>query len=474
MSSWGRISKHTLRSSNKPAQHHHENPSILSQKLLSGTGGHRVSSRCPECFPNSNLQVACVGFAGMGHADLSNFGSHKAVKFAGFCDVDSTQFAKADAAFPNVPHFADYRQMLADLGDKVDAVSVSIPDHMHASVSMEAMKHGKHVFCQKPLAHTVWEARQMRLLAEKTGVITHMGNQKHSEIEYRLATRLIHEGAIGKVKEVFSWIDVTGNERNKLLAPPATGVPVPAHLNWDLWLGCAPERDYASVYHPFVWRDWQDFGGGALGDFGCHILDPVFTSLGLNAPVSISAKNTGVNQHIWPTRQIIEYLFPGNDRTTGPTLKVTWSDGGLKPDRGLAQLPDDLNLPPNGSLFLGEKGNMVLAHVAAPRMYPLETFKGFKYPQEQGFNHWHVWIDACLSGQKTSAGFHYSGPLAETVQLGNVATRLANGPFDEGSKTLGEAVTLEWDAAAFKITNRPEANELLTKPYRKGWELPTV
>lgn len=420
--------------------------------------------------PNSKLQVASVGVNGMGFSDIKNIGAHEKVKFVGFCDVDTSHFDKVDADFPGVQHFQDFREMFEKLGDQIDAVSVAIPDHMHAKVAIEAMKRGKHVYCQKPLAHTVWEARQMRLWAEKKGVITQMGNQIHSNIEYRLATRLIQEGAIGKVKEVHSWVAVTGNERNKLLEPPTGAATPPATLNWDLWIGVAQMHPYEPVYHPFVWRDWQDFGSGALGDFGCHILDPVFTSLGLHAPISIEAENSGINRYIWPTNQTIRYVFPGNELTAGKTLNVTWTDGGLRPDRKLAKMPPELELPRSGSLFIGEEGNMVLAHVAGPRLYPVDKFQGYKYPKEQGLSHWHRWIDGCLANEKTSDGFHYAGPLAETVQLGNVATRIAVGSIDP---RLGkqESRLLEWDTENMKFPNMPEAERLLTKTYREGWEV---
>jgi predicted dehydrogenase len=422
---------------------------------------------------NSKLQVAAIGADGMGFSDIKNIGAHEAVQYVGFCDVDQNRFAKADEAFPGVAHFADFRQMLADLGDKLDAVNVATPDHTHACAAMAAMRAGKHVYCQKPLAHTVWEARQMRLLAEKMGVTTQMGNQIHSNLEYRLGTRLLKEGAIGKIKKVYSWVGVTGNERTKLLEPPAAEA-VPAHVNWDLWLGPAPMRDYAPSYHPFVWRDWQDFGGGALGDFGCHILDPVFTALGLHAPLTVVAQNSGINRHIWPTTQKIEYVFPGNEMTAGDQLEVEWTDGGQRPDRKLAKMPPELDLPKSGSLFMGEKGNLVLAHVAGPRLYPVEQFAGFKYPKVEGLSHWHVWVDACLKGEKTSDGFDYAGPLSETVQLGNVATRLAVGQIDQRTGRMEEPKVIHWDTEAFKITNLPEANALLSKSYRPGWEIEAV
>jgi predicted dehydrogenase len=333
------------------------------------------------------------------------------------------------------------------------------------------MQLGKHVYCQKPLAHTVWEARQMRLWAEKKNLTTQMGNQIHSSIEYRMGTRLIKEGAIGKIKEVYSWVGVTGNERTRMFQPPPS-TPVPTNLNWDLWIGAAPMREYAQAYHPFIWRDWQDFGGGGLGDFGCHIMDPVFTALDLTAPISVQAKNSGINNQIWPTHETIHYVFPGTEFTAGKTMKLTWMDGGLKPSHKLAQMPGDIDLPASGSIFIGEGGTMVLAHVAGPRLYPLDKFTGFKYPKEAARSHWHTWVDACLARKKTSDGFHYAGPLAETVQLGNVATRLAIPKIDPVTGRMEEAnKVLEWDAANLRFPNAPEADMLLTKTYRKGFEV---
>ena len=191
----------------------------------------------------------------------------------------------------------------------------------------------------------------------------------------------------------------------------------------------------------------------------------------VTAPLTITAQNSGINDQIWPTNEQVTYEFPGNDLIAGKTLKVTWTDGGLRPDRKMAKMPAELDLPRSGSLFIGEEGNLVLAHVAGPRMYPLDNFKGFKYPKVQGVNHWHTWVDACLTGEKTSDGFHYAGPLAEAVQLGNVATRLATGPIDSRTGDPLEPKILEWDAKALRVTNLPEANPLLTKTYREGWAI---
>ena len=428
--------------------------------------------------PNGRVQLATVGVSGQGFTDLHNFSSHPKVKYVGFCDIDSTCFAKADQTVKGVPHFTDFRVMFDQLGDTVDAISVSIPDHMHALVGIEAMKRGKHLYCQKPLAHTVWECRQMRLWAKKKGVITQLGQQGHSSVEYRLATRLIREGVIGKVKEVHSWCPLTGNERTRRSEPPAPG-PVPASVNWNLWIGAAPMRPFSpGMYHPFAWRDWQDFGGGAaLGDFGCHLLDPVFTALELTAPTAVTADNSGMNKQVWPVMETIQWEFPGNAHIAGKNLRVTWTDGGLRPERKLAQMPPELDLPKLGSLFIGEKGNMILPHIGGPRLYPVENFKGFAYPKDiKGMNHWHRFIDAVLEGKNTTDSFEYGAPLSETVQLGNVATRFCEPPAPKrGSNAQGRAATwLKWDAASLRFTSHDAANALLTKTYRHGWEVPAA
>ena len=426
--------------------------------------------------PNSRVQIAAVAVEGMGHTDIHNIAGHPKVKYVGFADIDSRNFARVDKIAPGTPHFSDFREMLEKLGDTVDAVNVATPDHMHALAAVLAMQRGKHVYCQKPLAHTVWECRQMALWAKKKNVVTQMGNQVHSQIEYRMATRLLREGVIGKVKEVHSWLAITGNERTRLLEPPAPG-DVPAEVDWNLWIGGAPMRPYApGVYHPFAWRDWQDFGSGGLGDFGAHIFDPVFTGLGLKHPISVVADNSGINRHIWPTSETVRYVYPGNELIAGPTLTLTWTDGGLRPDRKLAQMPPELDLPKNGSLLIGEKGNMVLPHVGGPRLYPVENFKDFTYPKDiKGLSHWHRWIDAIVEGTKTSDGFDYAGPLSEAVQLGNLATRVARPPMPKrGSNVVKDPPVMNWDAENLRFTNNPEANALLTKTYRPGWEVPAA
>lgn len=449
---------------------------ITRRGLLQSAGLGMVAAAAPGVVRARNLasklQVACVGVDGMGFSDLSQVGSHPSVQFVGFCDIDANRFARADEKFPGVPHFRDYREMLATLGDTVDAVLVDTPDHMHAPVTVAALQQGKHVYCQKPLGHTVWECRQMRLWAAKAGVTTQMGNQIHSHVAYRLGTRLIRDGVIGKVREVHSWIGVTGNQRTRLSAPPPAA-DVPANIDWNLWIGAAPMRDYAPAYHPFTWRDWQDFGGGALGDFACHVLDPVFTATGISTPVSVRATNSGINDQVWPTFETVRYEFAGTELTAGDTLPLTWTDGGIKPPHSLAQMPGDVDLPGGGSLFIGEEGTMVLPHVGMPSLYPLEKFAGFAMPEIEGRNHWHDWVDAAMAGEQTTDGFDYAGPLAEAVQLGNVATRLAVATLNPVNGQLSDPQkVLEWDAEAGRFTNAPEADALLTKEYRDGFAVP--
>jgi hypothetical protein len=340
-------------------------------------------------------------------------------------------------------------------------VIVSTPDHTHAAISLDAMRRGKHVYCQKPLTHTVWEARQMRLQAKKSKVVTQMGNQIHSHEAYRTAVKLVRDGAIGKIKEVHSWLSNPGNKYTGATAAPKPG-PVPENLNWDLWVGPATMVDYApDVYHPFKWRDWQHFGAGTMGDFGCHILDPVFTALELGAPLTLQAENDGLNAFTWPNAETIKFVFPGTQWTTGKTLPITWYDGGRQPDLTLARMPEGGKLPSAGSLLIGEGGTLIIPHVAMPQLYPQDKFGTFEIQKVAGSSHYHAWVDAALGGPKTTDDFDYAGPLTEAVQLGNVATRFPG-------------VKLEWDAPGLRFKNHAEAGKLLTKNYRQGWEIKAV
>ena len=408
---------------------------------------------------NDRLRVASVGTGGKGWSDLIATAASPHVDVVALCDIDeSAQFlGRAAEKYPKAQRFTDFRKLLDD-HKAIDAVIVSTPDHMHAPVSLPAMQLGKHVQCQKPLTHTVFEARQMRLAATKYKVVTQMGNQIQSHEAYRTAVKLVQDGVIGKVKEVHSW-QSGAMSWIKVDDRPAGSQPVPETVHWDEWIGVAPMRPYQPViYHSFNWRAWQDFSNGQLGDFGCHILDPVFTALKLTAPLTIKAVAPPINNEIWNKSSTVSYEFPGTEYTTGKTIKVTWYDGEGKfpPLEGLG-LPDKYKLPGSGSVLVGEKGSLVIPHVAMPQLFPEEKFADFKIPVVPARDHYISWADACRGEDKTTSHFDYSGPLTETILLGTIAVRL---PEQQ----------LTWNAEKMELTGSPKAQGLLTKPYRKGWE----
>lgn len=273
------------------------------------------------------------------------------------------------------------------------------------------MRRGKHVFCQKPLTHNVWEPRQMKRQADKSKVITRLGNQIHSHTHYRTAVQAIQSGKIGKVTRLHSWVNAPGYGNSGHIDRPKNPPPIPRTLGWDLWRGVAPKRPYGGdrVYHPWGWRDWQDFGSGATGDFGCHILDPIFTALNLKgAPIEIKAEHTGMNAEEWPTQATVYYLFPGSQYTDKDEIRITWYNGGLRPSVGGSHVPKDLALPKSGSLIIGESGTLVLPHVGAPRFYPEEKFPEGSIEIAEDLNHYHGFVDGCISGKQPSDGFDYA------------------------------------------------------------------
>ena len=412
---------------------------------------------------NSKLQMASIGCDGKGWSDTKEMADHKMVQHVAFCDVDLARTAKVKELNGEAPIYQDFREMLAKHGDTIDALTVSTPDHMHAYISAHVMKQKKHVYCQKPLTHNVMEARLLKNLAAENGVITRLGNQIHSHTFYRTAVKAIQSGTIGKVKRVHSWCAATGHGKSGFIGRPPQPVPPPKTVDWDLWIGVAPMRPHGAVrcYHPWGWRDFQDFGNGALGDFGCHILDPVFTALKITgAPVNFKADHTGINNEVWPAQTTVDYTFPGTEYTTARSLNITWYDGGRLPSVGGSHVPATTALPRSGSIFIGETGSLVLPHVGAPRLYPEA-----KYPDpleaEESLNHYHGFVDGCISGKQPSDGFDYGGPLTEAVLLGNIAVRY-------------KGQDLQWDAEAMKITNLPEANKWLTREYRDPYLLPQL
>lgn len=433
---------------------------FLSQSCVAG-GAFALSalSYGRVAGANSRLRVASIGTGGKGWSDLTSTAASPHVQIVALCNIDDSleHLGRAAEKFPDAQRYADWRKLL-DESAGIDAVIVSTPDHMHAPISLAAMQLGKHVQCQKPLTHTVFEARQMRLAAKKYGVVTQMGNQIQSHEAYRTAVKLVHDGVIGKVREVHSW--QSGAMRWMLVDDrPAGSQPVPKTVHWDNWLGAAPERPYLpEIYHPFNWRAWQDFSNGQLGDFGCHILDPVFMALKLTAPLTIRADAPPLNREVWAKWSTVSYVFPGTELTAGKTLNVTWYDGdGKFPPREALGLPESYKLPGSGSVLVGEKGTLVIPHVAMPKLFPEEKFAEFTIPVVPARNHYTSWADACRGEDRATSEFSYSGPLSEAVLLGTIAIRHA------GS-------TLTWDAESLQLSGAPHAADQLTKRYRAGWE----
>ena len=408
---------------------------------------------------NSRLRVASVGTGGKGWSDLTETAKSPHVDVVALCDIDESEqhLGRAAEKFPSARRFTDWRKLFEEQKD-FDAVIVSTPDHMHAPISLPAMQLGKHVHCQKPLTHTVFEARQMRLAAKKYDVVTQMGNQIQSNKEYRTAVQLVHDGVIGKVREVHSW---QSGKMGWILVDdrPSGSDPVPETVHWDEWIGVAPPRPYVSkIYHPFNWRAWQDFSNGQLGDFGCHILDPVFMALKLTAPLTIKAEAPPINREVWTKSSTVAYEFPATELTAGKSIKVNWYDGeGRFPPRESLGLPEKYTLPGSGSVLVGEKGSLVIPHVAMPQLFPEEKFADFKIPVAPARDHYVSWAEACRGEDKTTSHFDYSGPLSETVLLGSIAIRLP-GP------------ALSWNAEKLELAGSAHAQRLLTKSYRAGWQ----
>ena len=411
---------------------------------------------------NSALQLASIGSDGKGFSDIKAMSTHDKQEYVAFCDVDTNRTLNVKKLRSDVPIYQDFREMFAKMGDKIDAVTVSTPDHMHAYCGISAMKLGKHVYCQKPLTHNVWESRQMAKMAKEKGLITRLGNQIHSHQFYRTTVQLVQSGAIGKISKVESWVGTPGHGRSFHLSRPKQNDPVPDTLNWESWVGVAPMRPYGGhkIYAPWAWRDWQDFGSGAIGDFGCHILDPVYTALNISGYVNTitAGQHSGMNDEVWPAQSTYSFTVPGTEYTTNKELKITWNDGGRRPSKSGSHVPKNEELPSSGSMLVGETGTIVIPHVQAPRVYRPGKGMVNEYELAPNGDHYHGWIDGCLDSKQPSDGFTYGALLTETINLANIAIRFPN-------------TKLDWDGANMKFTNNDEANKWLKRDYRKGWDL---
>jgi len=417
--------------------------------------------------PSERVRIAGIGIGGQGAHDLGQF-RNLPVDVVGLCDVDWARGAGSFNAFPKAKKYKDYRKMLDEMDKEIDAVIVATPDHTHAPASIDAMRRGKHVYCEKPLTHTMYEARWMAEEARKHGVATQMGNQgQASEDTYRLC-EMIQAGAIGKVKELHVWTDRPSNGLFGEYWPqgvnrPEGSPPVPESLDWDLWLGVAPERPYHPAYHPFVWRGWWDFGTGALGDIGCHFYAPIFRALGLTGhyPKTVHAVSTRVNEETFPLGSVVEWQFEsyGNN----PPLKMVWYDGGLRPFRP-DLVPEGAAMSENGRLIVGEEG-VVLDSAIYDEKRRKEVGEIPK-TLERSPGHYAEFVLACKDPKKQPArmNFDEAGPLAQVVLMGNVALRV-------GLREELTRIRLHWDQEQFKFTNSEEANLHVHKKYRDGWTL---
>jgi predicted dehydrogenase len=412
---------------------------------------------------NERLNLAAIGAAGRGADNLEGLKSQNIVAL---CDVDWRHAAGSFAKFPPAAKHKDFRVML-DREKAIDAVVVSTPDHVHAVAAMAALKRGKPVYCEKPLTRTVFEARSLARAAREAKVATQMGNQGMAFEGNRLIKEWLADGAIGPVREVHVWSD-RPTHRGKLpfwwpqgIERPQDTPPVPDTLDWELWLGPAPWRPFHPAYVPFRWRGWWDFGSGGLGDMGIHNLAPVFDALQLGPPTRVHASSTPVFPETVPLACTVHYEFAA--RGNQPPVKVHWYDGGILPPRPDELEPDrDLDAE-DGILFVGDTGKMLVEGWGGerPRLIPEARDKEYRRPAKslpRSIGHHEEWIKACKEGSPTASNFGFAGPLTEAVLLGMVSVRLG------GQR-------LEWDAAAMKVTNEPEANALLHYAYRPGWEL---
>jgi predicted dehydrogenase len=436
--------------------------SILPRHVLAGG----------DTPPSEKLNVAGVGVGGMGGHNVELCSGENIVAL---CDVDAKGYAAGTIAkYPSAAVYKDFRVMF-DKQKNIDAVIVATPDHSHAIVGMTAIEHGKHVYIQKPLAHSVYEARLLTEAARKHKLATQLGNQGHSTEDTRLICEWIWDGAIGAVREVHAWTNRPVWPQGIEVGRPKETPPVPTSLDWDLWIGPAAMRPYHPTYHPGNWRAWWDFGTGSLGDLGCHILDAPFWALKLKYPTSVEGCISTYWNDLWkpcppknenyPRSTIVRYAFPAREGM--PEVKLTWWDGGMKPPRP-EELEPGMHMGDSdgGVLFVGDKGSLMCGcYGRSPRLIPATKMKEYKRPKptiaripggEGG--HEKDWLRACKDGKPSSSNFDFSGPLSEMVLMGNLAVRYPD------RKLL-------WNGEKMEVTNDADANAYVRRQYREGWKL---
>jgi predicted dehydrogenase len=454
---------------NKPSQAPMMNSGLSRRRLLRSSAAAAAISIVPrhvlgqgQIPPSEKLNFGCVGAGGRAASDMQELASEN---FAALCDVDERSALGMFKKYPKAKQYKDFRKML-DEEKGIDAVLVATPDHVHAVATIAAVHHGKHVYCEKPLTRTIFEARQVRLAAKEAKVVTQMGNQGMAFEGNRLLNEWIWAGAIGPVREVHVWSDRPTHKGTKGLYwqqgidRPKETPPVPEGLDWDLWLGPAPERPYNPIYVPFKWRGWWDFGSGGLGDMGIHNLAPVFSAMKLEAPLSVCASSTPVYEETVPMASMVHYEFAA--RGEMPAMKLHWYDGGMLPARP-DELEDGRELnKEDGALFIGDKGKILVEGWggASPRLIPETKMQEFKRPPKtlpRSIGHHKEFIEACKGRGTTRSNFDFAGPLTEAVLLGSICTRAGGGK-------------LTWDPVNLK-TNSDLANRYIHYEYRKGWTL---
>jgi predicted dehydrogenase len=459
---------------------------IIPRHVLGGSG---------FTAPSDRLTVAGIGVGGKGQGDLNEFFKSGKADIAFLCDVDDRQAKVSRDRFPKAKYYKDFREMLEKEHKSIDAVSVSTPDHTHAVAAMAAMQLGKHVYVQKPLAHDIYEARMLTEAAVKYKLVTQMGNQGSSGNGVRKLMEWYNAGIIGDALEVFIWTDRPVWPQG--VSWPKSSAPVPTELDWNLWLGTAPQKDYVDNIIPFNWRGWWDYGTGALGDMGCHLIEAPFRVLNLGYPTeaacSVSSVYTGPFRRAYlpesaPASSSVTLKFTG--KTAGTSIKVHWMDGGIQPERPEELGPNELmGDGGNGVIIVGTKGKMMCdTYGENPRLLPLsrnqevhiaETIA--RVPNGAG-GHYAQWVEACIAGYNSpkakmlSSPFEIAGPLTETVLMGNLAIRSYDiqkpGKTDPNRKEYpGRGIKLLWDGPNMKITNFDEANQFVKRDYRAGWKL---
>lgn len=431
--------------------------------------------------PSDKLNIAGIGIGGKGESDLAEFAKSPHVNIISLCDVDDRQAVKSRASFPKAKYYKDYREMLEKEGKHIDAVSVSTPDHTHAVATLNAMQLGKHVYVQKPLTHTIHEARTLTLAARKYKVVSQMGNQGASGWGVRKMQEWYKAGLIGDATSIHCWT-------NRPIWPQGFGKPtgkdeVPKELDWDLWLGPNQWEAYHKEFVPFNWRGYPSFGTGALGDMGCHIIDPVFKTAGLGYPSEVECSVVNLYQEMWnasyhpdsfPAASSLKLKFPGKEGK--PDVNLYWTDGGIMPERPEELGPDEqMGDWGGGAIITGTKGKMMCSTYGEnPTLLPTSRTKEVNIPEtltRVPEGHYVQWVNASMAGygkKELSSPFDYAGPLTETILMGNLA--LSSWNIKDAKGSFPGRKKLLWDAQNMKITNFDEANKFVKKEYRKGYK----